>query len=54
MNNMNDLKIKAFEIRHQIDLLETQKNQLIQKYNKIIVEIDEIEKSEQNKTNKEK
>jgi hypothetical protein len=41
---MNDLKAKAFEIRRQIDICESKKNQLIQEYNKLVIDITEKEK----------
>ena len=36
---IEELKIKAFEIRDQIDQLEQQKHILIDEYNKLILEI---------------
>ena len=36
---IEELKIKAFEIRDQIDQLEQEKMKLIDEYNKLILEI---------------
>ena len=49
IEQVDKLKIKAFDIRHQIDKLEQQKQLLIQKYNKLIIEI-KNELEEINKT----
>ena len=49
IEQVDKLKIKAFDIRHQIDKLEQQKQLLIQEYNKLIIEI-KNEMEEINKT----
>ena len=39
MNKIEELKIKAFDIRDQIDQIEQQKIKLVDEYNQIILEI---------------
>ena len=44
---LQDLKIKCFEIRRRIDLVDAQKEQLIQAYNNTLRRINEIESKTQ-------
>ncbi len=39
MTKIEELKIKAFDIRNEIDVLELRKQKLIQEYNKILQQI---------------
>ena len=47
MNKIEELKIKAFDIRDQIDQLEQQKMSLIDEYNKLILEIRKLNKEDE-------
>ena len=40
---IEELKIKAFDIRNQIDQLEQERMKLIDEYNKIVIEISKFE-----------
>ena len=43
MNKIEELKIKAFDIRDKIDQLEQEKIKLIDEYNKVVIEINKLE-----------
>ena len=40
---IEELKIKAFDIRNQIDQLEQERMKLIDEYNKVVIEINKLE-----------